>query len=145
MAKPFADLTCTMPAKKWNGIKVHATRPILQFTTVLNTVVITIEEIHWTMRDIRSDMMVLIMEVSPMIREVRKPTLFFGCSNQPISFRRMTAFIEEKWCYDSEQQQIIFFFVNCNCERHKVMVINKPEKRASLRLFIALSPTRPYI
>uniref|UniRef100_A0A8R7V6R9 Uncharacterized protein n=1 Tax=Triticum urartu TaxID=4572 RepID=A0A8R7V6R9_TRIUA len=50
------------------------------------------------MTAIRSDIIVFTMEVSLTTREVRKPTLFFGSSNQPISLRRTTAFIKENYC-----------------------------------------------
>ncbi|KVI07619.1 Protein of unknown function DUF1602, partial [Cynara cardunculus var. scolymus] len=50
-------------------------------------VAIKIDEMHCTMTAIRSDIMVLTVEVSFMIREVREPTLFSGLSNHANSLR----------------------------------------------------------
>ncbi|WRX15537.1 hypothetical protein QQP08_008024 [Theobroma cacao] len=63
------------PPIKWQGITAQATRPILQSTIMLTTVAISMEEIHWTITDIRSDIMVLTMEVSLMTLEYPTPTV----------------------------------------------------------------------
>lgn len=54
---------------------------------MLTTVAISIDEMHCTMTDIRSDIMVLTVDVSFMILEVKEPTLFSGLSNQANSLR----------------------------------------------------------
>jgi hypothetical protein len=46
---------------------------------------------HCTMTAILSDMIVLTIDVSLTMREVRNPTPFSGFSNQPSSFRRTAA------------------------------------------------------
>jgi hypothetical protein len=58
---------------------------------MLTIVAIRIEEMHCTMTAILSDIMVLTVEVSLTMREVRNPTPFFGFSNHPSSFRRIAA------------------------------------------------------
>ncbi|CAK9187747.1 unnamed protein product [Ilex paraguariensis] len=83
---------------KWQGITAQATRAILQFTIKLTVVAISMEEIHWTITDIRSEIMVLTVEVSLMILEVSEPTLFSGFSNHANSFRSTA---DRHNCYES--------------------------------------------
>lgn len=58
---------------------------------MLTVVAISMEEMHWTITDIRSEIMVLIVDVSWMICEVSAPALVLGFSNQAISFLSMPA------------------------------------------------------
>ena len=88
---------------KWHGMTAHDTKPILQLTYMLTVVAIRIEDMHCTMTAILSDMIVLIVEVSLTIREVRDPAPFFGFSNQPSSFRRIAALYSNKNLSYSEQ------------------------------------------
>jgi hypothetical protein len=76
---------------KWHGMTAHETKAILQLTFMLTIVAIRIEEMHCTITAILSDMMVLTVDVSLTMREVRNPTPLFGFSNQPSSFRRTAA------------------------------------------------------
>lgn len=83
--KPLADLAWINPPMKWQGITAHATSPIRQLTRMLTAVAIKIEETHCTMTAIRSEIMVLTVDVSFMILEVSDPTLFSGLSNHASS------------------------------------------------------------
>lgn len=58
---------------------------------MLTIVAIKMEEMHWTITDIRSEMMVLTVDVSWMMRVVSDPTLFSVFSNQANSFRSTAA------------------------------------------------------
>lgn len=60
---------------------------------MLTIVAIKMEEMHCTITDIRSEMMVLTVDVSWMMRVVSDPTLFSVFSNQANSFRSTAA----KW------------------------------------------------
>jgi len=105
LENPWADLACIRPPIKWKGITAQATRAILQLTIILTMVAIRMEEMHWTMTDILSDIMVLIMEVSVTICEVRNPTLFSGFSNQAISLRSTPGRIKMLSCYTGAQNK----------------------------------------
>lgn len=91
LENPLADFACTRPPMKWHGITAQATKPILQFTFMLTIVAIKIEEMHWTMTDMRSAIIDLTVEVSLMMRDVSDPTLFSGFSYQANSLRSVAA------------------------------------------------------
>ncbi|KAL3837990.1 hypothetical protein ACJIZ3_022581 [Penstemon smallii] len=61
---PFSPTSVSYPLGKWHGITAQATRPILQLTLILTVVAITIEEMHCTITDIRSAIIVLTVDVS---------------------------------------------------------------------------------
>ena len=76
---------------KWHGITAQATKAILQLTIMLTIVAISMEEMHWTITDIWSAIMVFTILVSLMIREVSEPMLLSGFSNQANSLRSTAA------------------------------------------------------
>jgi len=58
---------------------------------MLTIVAIRMEERHWTITDMRSEIMILTLEVSLIIREVSEPTVFSGFSNHANSLSRTPA------------------------------------------------------